>query len=387
VPANGGTIAGCWLILLRSRWWDITASAVGNRVHSMKAALARALLTRRQEVILRVEKREFRPALATFFFQKRGRFSGAGIPLRRHPPRLHRTDRPKSASNFPETLGPDTADAREPAAAGVAAPVTLQRARAPILGAVAAIVAAGAGHHAWLPNSYTQPLLGTLSLLALAALVWRKPRLGWAALMGFVLISWPPVEWLLSRPLEAPYPVGPVQIPAGIQGIVVLSSAVEEPVPERPFPLPDHETFARCEFAAWMQRRRPELPVLASGGGGHTPPLSASMQEQLRRAGVPEALIWTEDRSHNTYQSAVYSAEILRRQGVHRIALGVDARSMWRAAACFRRQSIDVSPVPWKFREWHGAAELLPGWRAILGNERTLHEMAGILWYRLRGWI
>jgi uncharacterized SAM-binding protein YcdF (DUF218 family) len=277
----------------------------------------------------------------------------------------------------------------QPATAEVTAPVGRRRIRAAILGTVAAvaIVAAGTSHHASLPNSYTQPLLGTLSLLALAALVWSKPRLGWAALMGFVLVSWPPVEWMLSRPLEAPYPVGPVQIPVGIQAIVVLSSAVEDPAPERPFPLPDHETFARCEFAAWLQRRHPELPVLASGGGGQMPPLSASMGEQLRRAGVPEALIWTEDRSRNTYQSAVYSAEILRQQGVRRIALVVDARSMWRAAACFRRNGIEVSPTPWAFRRWEGVAELLPGWRSIVGNERTLHEMAGILWYRLHGWI
>jgi uncharacterized SAM-binding protein YcdF (DUF218 family) len=267
--------------------------------------------------------------------------------------------------------------------------VVSRRAGAIILGTVTAlaIVAAGAGHHAWLPDSYTQPLLATLSLLALAALVWRKPRLGWAALIGFFLVSWPPVEWLLSRPLEAPYPVRPVQIPAGVQAIVVLSSAVEEPTPERPFPLPDHETFARCEFAAWIERQRPELPVLASGGGVQTPSLSASMREQLRRAGVPDAQIWTEDRSRNTYESAVYSAQILRRRGVQRVALVVDARSMWRAAACFRRQGIEVSPAPWAFRRWKGVAELLPGWRSILGNERTLHELTGILWYRLHGWI
>ncbi len=296
---------------------------------------------------------------------------------------------PENVSNALEKPAQHARAGGEPAASGAAAPVKRRRAGAAILGAVAAlaIFAAGARHHAWLPDSYTQPLLGTLSLLALAALVWRKPRLGWAALWGFVLVSWPPVEWMLSRPLEAPYPVGPVQIPMGIQGIVVLSSAVEEPVPERPFPLPDHETFAACEFAAWMQRQRPELPVLASGGGGQTVPVSKYMREQLRRSGVPDTLIWTEDRSHNTYQSAVYSAELLRRRGVRRIALVVDARSMWRAAACFRRQGVEVLPVPWAFRKWDGVAELLPGWRSILGNERTLHEMAGILWYRLHGWI
>jgi hypothetical protein len=29
----------------------------------------------------------------------------------------------------------------------------------------------------------------------------------------------------------------------------------------------------------------------------------------------------------------------------------------------------------------------IPGWRAVRGNELTLHETAGLLWYRMHGWI
>jgi len=66
----------------------------------------------------------------------------------------------------------------------------------------------------------------------------------------------------------------------------------------------------------------------------------------------------------------------------------VDARSMRRAAACFRHEGIEVVEAPSRFLYLTAVMnDWLPGWRAIRGNEYTLHEMAGLLWYRLRGWI
>jgi uncharacterized SAM-binding protein YcdF (DUF218 family) len=61
---------------------------------------------------------------------------------------------------------------------------------------------------------------------------------------------------------------------------------------------------------------------------------------------------------------------------------------MPRAAACFRRQGIAVVPTPSEFRDLDWTTDdLLPGWRAMQENETTLHEVAGLLWYKLRGWI
>jgi uncharacterized SAM-binding protein YcdF (DUF218 family) len=111
------------------------------------------------------------------------------------------------------------------------------------------------------------------------------------------------------------------------------------------------------------------------------------MRELLRQAGVPENMIWTEEASTSTYENARFGAEILRRHGVGRVVLVVDARSMPRAAAVLEKQGIRVAPAPSRFREWEGLRELLPGWEAIRGNEDTLHETLGLLWYRLRGWI
>ena len=126
--------------------------------------------------------------------------------------------------------------------------------------------------------------------------------------------------------------------------IVVFSTSVSPPSTARPFSLPDHDLVERCEFAAWLHRRWPEKPVLASGGRSKDglPPLSVTMRDWLRRAGVAESRIWTEELSTSTYENAFYTAEILRKAGIKSVALVVDGSSMPRAAACLRKQGIQV---------------------------------------------
>jgi uncharacterized SAM-binding protein YcdF (DUF218 family) len=129
--------------------------------------------------------------------------------------------------------------------------------------------------------------------------------------------------------------------------------------------------------------------VLACGGRDRTgsPAFAAAMQDLLRQAGVPENMIWTEQESTSTFENAKFGAEILRSHQINRVALVVDGRSMPRAAAVLEKQGIRVVPAPSRLRQWDGVNELLPGWQAIRGNEDTLHEALGLLWYRLRGRI
>jgi hypothetical protein len=68
-------------------------------------------------------------------------------------------------------------------------------------------------------------------------------------LAGLLLLCWPADDWLLSRPLEIWYPVEPFHA-APTQAIVVFSSGAEPGLRDRPYPLPDDETYRRCEYAA-----------------------------------------------------------------------------------------------------------------------------------------
>ena len=155
--------------------------------------------------------------------------------------------------------------------------------------------------------NYSEPLLSIIFALGLWGAI-RLPRCKGkkfvvAGLVGLWLIAWPPMDWLFSRPLEGWYPIQPV--PASpADAIVVLSGAVDPPRNTRPFALAGQDTYSRCRFAAWLHQRWKPLPVLACGGPSgqaDIPAFAASMREVLSSVGVPDASIWTEERSHNTY--------------------------------------------------------------------------------------
>jgi uncharacterized SAM-binding protein YcdF (DUF218 family) len=241
--------------------------------------------------------------------------------------------------------------------------------------------------------TYTQPLILLFVTMALFGLVRLRQRRGigltLVGVLGMLLLSWPPVDWLLSRPLEAWYDVQPPQ-PGAAEAIVVLAAGVDPPRYERPYPLVDENTFSRCAFAAWLHKRRQALPVLACGGSeaGSLQPSAGAMRELLERAGVPGPMIWTEEHSHNTHENAVFGAEILKQHGISKVVLVVDGPSMLRAASSFRKEGITVAPAPSSLRKLGPLPEeLMPSWKAIRRNELVLHEALGLVWYRLHGWI
>ena len=241
--------------------------------------------------------------------------------------------------------------------------------------------------------TYTQPLT-ILCLIIISTGLIRQRRskrslLPAAGVIALFLLTWPPIDWLISLPLESNYPVQP--FPSGdVQAIVVLASSVDPPRYERPYSIPDKHSYRRCEHAAWLYKHWQSVPVLASGGSQSSrhKPVSATMRELLKRAGVPDFDILTEDRSRSTHENAVFSSEILRKRGITTIALVVEAFAMPRAAAAFRHEGMNVVPAPSSFRHFDPARdELIPNWKALERNEETLHEVLGLVWYRLRGWI
>src|ERR1035441_2127548 len=84
--------------------------------------------------------------------------------------------------------------------------------------AVAAIGGAGAGEDTAENPAPMPPLFPNTTLFRS---VWRCNRKGLlvVGIVGLILCGWPPVEWLLSRPLEARYPVRPFRATPGLQAI------------------------------------------------------------------------------------------------------------------------------------------------------------------------
>jgi hypothetical protein len=94
--------------------------------------------------------------------------------------------------------------------------------------------------------TYVQPLLLAFLLIASAGLVrMRKCRgvgLVAAGLASLFLLSWPPVDWLLSRPLEARYTRCPAPMESA-QSIVVLGSSATPPEYGTPYFVPDKDMY------------------------------------------------------------------------------------------------------------------------------------------------
>jgi uncharacterized SAM-binding protein YcdF (DUF218 family) len=240
--------------------------------------------------------------------------------------------------------------------------------------------------------TYTEPLLAVILTVSFAGLFLlphrRGRRLLWTGLIALFLVSWAPADWLFAQLLEWPYRT--IERPDGpAQAIVILSSYVEPSSSTMPLVMPDEMTFARCRYGAWLYRHWRPLPTFVSGGGASKDGSYASAMAQLIEAeGIPKAEIVLEEKSRNTHENAAFTSQLLRERGFHTIVLVVEADSMLRAERCFRREGVTVIPAPFRRRTLgHSFADLLPSWHAVRRNERTLHELGGLAWYKLRGWI
>jgi uncharacterized SAM-binding protein YcdF (DUF218 family) len=143
-------------------------------------------------------------------------------------------------------------------------------------------------------------------------------------------------------------------------------------------------TLERLAEAA-RQWRRLGLPILVSGGGPRGASLAALMsrvlQEDFR---VP--VQWPEERSQNTYENALYSAEILRGAGIHAALVIAHPWDMARALWSFRAVRYPAVPLP--IAEGGSSplsvAAFFPQVPALLGSYYALHELIGLTWYRVR---
>jgi uncharacterized SAM-binding protein YcdF (DUF218 family) len=217
----------------------------------------------------------------------------------------------------------------------------------------------------------------------------RRRALAIAGLAGIFLVSWPPAAWVIAQPLEGWYSPRP---PAaqGAEAIVVLAGGAVPAESAELEPSLKENTYLRCRHGLSMWKKNPRLPILLCGGTtpALTTPAAAIMRRMMVGEGVPDALIWTEERSTSTYENALYGAGILREKGIRRIVLVTEAYHMLRSERCFRKQGLDVIPAACNFstveQETNG---FLPGGSGILENEQSLHELIGLGWYLVRGRI
>lgn len=115
---------------------------------------------------------------------------------------------------------------------------------------------------------------------------------------------------------------------------------------------------------------------------------AAGMARAASLMGVPQDAILIEGRSLNTYENFKLSLPLINQHG-KKIFLVTSALHMPRAMAVARSLGINATSYPCDFRHQAGAPlqAWLPSNNGPRVFEETLHEMLGMLIYRIRGWI
>lgn len=259
-------------------------------------------------------------------------------------------------------------------------------------------------------SKFIPPLVypvGLTAILITAAIVFRKrARLQVALLsiaLALILIGGNRyVAVALARSLEDRIKSPEVITPA--EAIVVLGGGTEAQAPPRRT-VEITGAGDRVLYAARLYREGLAPIVLASGGNitwlSNRPSSPAEeMADLLVFLGVPESAIWLQTKSQNTYEDALYSAEMLKAQGVSRIILVTSAMHMPRSYALFTAQGLEVIPAPTDYYvpDYYWAdptqgeitsvlVNLIPSAASLTNVTNSLKEYLGMLIYRLQGWI
>ncbi len=238
------------------------------------------------------------------------------------------------------------------------------------------------------PLAQPSNLLLVLLLLA-AALVWRGRRLGppLLALVGLTLVVigvLPAGQWLLV-PLENRFP-RPVDLPARIDGVVMLGGAIELEVAAARHTAALNDAAERVTTLIELARRYPSAQLVVAAGGV---PISdaAVLAPFFRSQQLPPDRILFDDRSLNTWQNAVFTQVLARPGRGEHWLLVTSASHMPRAVGCFEAVGWPVIAYPVDYRtsgrlEWWVRFDVS---RRLLEFDAAVRAWIGLVAYRLTG--
>lgn len=231
-------------------------------------------------------------------------------------------------------------------------------------------------------------------IAVLVLVLWKyRRRTALVLLVGDTLLlyffSLPFTAWALMSSLQTSPPLSPQDLKISkAQAIVVLGAGRYRDAPEYGGDTVSRFELERLRYGAHLQRLS-QLPLMLVGGGTETEkdrmPEALLMKEAaIDDFGVP--VMWTEEHSHTTAENAINAAALLRNHGVSRIFLVTHAWHMPRAAWAFRHAGIEVTPAPTSFETSNAddrELNWLPSASALYKVNLALHEITGLMWYRI----
>lgn len=244
----------------------------------------------------------------------------------------------------------------------------------------------------------TQPLVWVVLVLLAACLslllrrVTAGLRLVTLALGLLTLTAWQALPEFLLRQLETRYAeIAPDADLRGYTGVIVLGGATASGRVQQDHTQPLlNEAAERMTAPVAMLRTNSQLRVLFTGGEGSLRGIGQTEAERARiffeTLGVPASQVQYEDQSRNTYENAVLTAKLTGVNPKDRWLLLTSASHMPRSMATFVKAGWNVTAYPVDFRTGQTSDWLDFNLASGASNwETALHELVGILAYRLTG--
>lgn len=247
------------------------------------------------------------------------------------------------------------------------------------------------------PWIYPLPL-ALLGILLGAFLLWKQRRIIGVALIGMAvaglyLLSTPAVSDALAGALERQYGPVPVDELPRTDAIVVLGGGVDPPARPRKDADLGHAADRVWHSAALYGAGRAPL-VITTGARPYEDrgdSAAETARDLLLRLGVPESALVVRGDSTSTREDALTVREAMEQRRLKDVLLVTSALHMPRAVTTFRAVGVRVWPASTDHEvvapARRGVWAWLPYHRAFARSNRVWHEYAGMLYYRLRGWV
>lgn len=199
-------------------------------------------------------------------------------------------------------------------------------------------------------------MVGFTALLALGLLIlgWQKWALRCFALAAILVMAfgYSPLPNLALLTLEDRFPMRSATAPElkSAEGIIILGGSFNPYMSHHRTQISINDTIERVTEGVALARQLPNLKLIFTGG---TATLSSGFDSEAKLArdfltsqGIPTQKIIFEDKSLNTYENAMLSADILKPKPGQKWVLVTSAFHMPRAVALFRAQGFEVIPYP-----------------------------------------
>jgi uncharacterized SAM-binding protein YcdF (DUF218 family) len=152
------------------------------------------------------------------------------------------------------------------------------------------------------------------------------------------------------------------------------------------------ESLERVRLAAKVAKQT-SLPILTTGG---LPDVRGESHGMNQTEAAIMALVlkneyglsvkWIEDQSHTTQENAVYSAKLLKLEGVDHIYLVTQFWHMPRAQKIFEKQGFKVFPIAQGYQasQRYTPLDFYPSAQGMTLTRQIWHESLGAVWYAIR---